>query len=370
VQGVADKARHLRPKTGANLVVGSKYSSFFPPEMKLTHFGQARRMATPNATPRVDPLLAMRGDPKLAPFLLDDFDGTAFASAVLASGSDATKDAKKSLDLTIASLDAALGLTVREHHDVLLHQLGGIDEADRVLQIVTGGVSSLRQTMGRVKDELGEPHDAVSGKTLTLENLTKTVDVLRRAVRHSKLNTKLKASLMIGESVDDHAATGGLGGADEGTTTDDRDRARRVSNAAAGDLARAAKTLCDLELLKSEGGDELVGIEWVEKDAKWVTEAHRETRRRAGVALDNGIQSASQAEVGAALQVFHNLNELRSAVTARVVSLAQNAIDSVRDALDPKALSREAGSSSPETETETSRSSAKYQSKGLVRISQ
>ena len=192
-------------------------------------------MSTKEATPRVDPLLAMQvrlarpsrpradpsrsarafprltatlespssaswrvqADPKLAPFLRDDFDGTAYASGVLAGGPDAPKDAKKVLDRTIADLDAALALEVREHHDELLHQLGGIDEADRVLQIVKGGVASLRQTMGRVRDEIVEPHTAVDAKTRQLENLTTTVDLLRRVVRASKLNAKLRAALRV-----------------------------------------------------------------------------------------------------------------------------------------------------------------------------
>ena len=96
-------------------------------------------MSTKEATPRVDPLLAMQvrlarpsrpradpsgsarafprltatlesppsassrvqADPKLAPFLRDDFDGTAYASGVLAGGPDAPKDAKKVLDLSL-----------------------------------------------------------------------------------------------------------------------------------------------------------------------------------------------------------------------------------------------------------------------------
>ena len=148
-------------------------------------------MAAKDATPRVDPLLAMQvrlasastlwkrtrratdpptpripssspptlaqADPKLAPFLRDDFDGTAYASGVLAGGPDAPKDAKKVLDRTIADLDAALALEVREHHDELLHQLGGIDEADRVLQIVGRG-HPLRQTMGRVRRDRRAAH--------------------------------------------------------------------------------------------------------------------------------------------------------------------------------------------------------------------
>ena len=347
-------------------------------------------MAAKDATPRVDPLLAMQvrlasastlwkrtrratdpptpripsssppalaqADPKLAPFLRDDFDGTAYASGVLAGGPDAPKDAKKVLDRTIADLDAALALEVREHHDELLHQLGGIDEADRVLQIVKGGVTSLRQTMGRVRDEIVEPHTAVDAKTRQLENLTRTVDLLRRVVRASKLNAKLRAALRVEEndSAGDASEKPNRSNGQSNESNDEEasrrveaERRRRASAAAAGDLAKAAKTLGDIEELRREGAgdDDFSGVDVVERDNRWLAEANRETRRRAGAALDQGIASASQAEVGAALQVFHNLGELKHAVDNRVASLAASAVDSVREALDPKALAREAGGS-------------------------
>ena len=346
-------------------------------------------MAAKDATPRVDPLLAMQvrlasastlwkrtrratdpptpripsssppalaqADPKLAPFLRDDFDGTAYASGVLAGGPDAPKDAKKVLDRTIADLDAALALEVREHHDELLHQLGGIDEADRVLQIVKGGVTSLRQTMGRVRDEIVEPHTAVDAKTRQLENLTRTVDLLRRVVRASKLNAKLRAALRVeendsaGDASEKPNRSNGQSNEsnDEASRRVEAERRRRASAAAAGDLAKAAKTLGDIEELRREGAgdDDFSGVDVVERDNRWLNEAARETRRRAGVALDQGIASASQAEVGAALQVFHNLGELKHAVDNRVASLAASAVDFVREALDPKALAREAGGS-------------------------
>ena len=47
--------------------------------------------------------------------------------------------------------------------------------------------------------------------------------------------------------------------------------------------------------------------------------------------------------MGAALQVFHNLGELNAAVDAQISSLASEAVDAIRDALDPRALSREMG---------------------------
>jgi len=95
---------------------------------------------------------AAQEDPALAPFLLEDFDGTAYASEVLASRS--VQAASSGLAGGIAVLDRALKSEVSAHYDALLAQLGGIGEADRVLDIVRGGVYSLQESMGRVRDEV------------------------------------------------------------------------------------------------------------------------------------------------------------------------------------------------------------------------
>lgn len=255
-------------------------------------------------------------DPRLAPFLSDDFDVTAYASEVLASGT--VQAATSALDGGIDALDFALKSEVRAHYDDLLAQLGGMDEADRVLEIVRGGVHALQDTMGRVREEIVEPHRTVSAKTRQLENITRTVDVLHRVVRSLKLSQRLK------ETMRGVASAG-------------------AASASAGDLAKAAKMLGDAREVDREGAGDLAGVNVVDRDARWLASAARDVRAHAKAALDAGMSARSQAEVGAALQVFHNLGELNAAVDAQISSLASEAVDAIRDALDPRELSREMG---------------------------
>ena len=232
----------------------------------------------------------------------------------------------------IAVLDRALKTEVDAHYDELLAQLGGIGEADRILEIVRAGVHSLQETMGRVRDEIVEPHRMVSSKTRQLENLTKTVDTLHRIIRMLKLVARLKETL--------HAASGGgakqAGGAGAGGGTH--------AGAATGDLAKAAKMLADIKELEREGGAGWTdGVEVIDRDARWLAGAGRDIRAAAGAALKAGMEAASQAEVGAALQVYHNLGELNAAVDAQVSALAAAAVDHVREALDPARLAAAMG---------------------------
>ena len=235
---------------------------------------------------------------------------------MLASGT--VQAATSALDGGIDALDFALKSEVRAHYDDLLAQLGGMDEADRVLEIVRGGVHALQDTMGRVREEIVEPHRTVSAKTRQLENITRTVDVLHRVVRSLKLSQRLKETMR--------------GIASAGAAT-----------ASAGDLAKAAKMLGDAREVDREGAGDLAGIDVVDRDARWLASAARDVRARTKAALDAGMSAKSQAEVGAALQVFHNLGELNAAVDAQISSLASEAVDAIRDALDPRALSREMG---------------------------
>ena len=280
-------------------------------------------MASKESATRGDPLHEIKEDPALAPFLLEDFDGTAYASEVLASRS--VQAASSGLAGGIAVLDRALKSEVSAHYDALLAQLGGIGEADRVLDIVRGGVYSLQESMGRVRDEVVTPHRVVSAKTRQLENLTKTVDTLHRIIRMLRLLARLKESL---------GAGGGGGG-------------RRDANGGAagggGDLAKAAKMLTDIREVEREGGGDLAGIDVVDRDSRWLAGAARDIRSQAAAALKAGMDARSQAEVGAALQVYYNLGELNGAVDTQVAALAAGAVEAVKEALDPQRLAAAMG---------------------------
>ena len=80
--------------------------------------------------------------------------------------------------------------------------------------------------------------------------------------------------------------------------------------------------------------------------------------REANEALDRGMETASQADVGAALQVHYNLNELSAVVDARVASYTNAAVDAVKDAVDAESVGK--------TATGASGDGARRGSRGLV----
>ena len=111
---------------------------------------------------------------------------------MLASGT--VQAATSALDGGIDALDFALKSEVRAHYDdprpARRHGRGGSRPRDR-----PGGVHALQDTMGRVREEIVEPHRTVSAKTRQLENITRTVDVLHRVVRSLKLSQRPKETM-------------------------------------------------------------------------------------------------------------------------------------------------------------------------------
>jgi hypothetical protein len=164
------------------------------------------------------------------------------------------------------------------------------------LSALRGGVDTLQQAMGRVRAEVAEPHRHIAASTQQLAHLTSAVELLHGVTRALKLVAKLRESL------------------------------------AAGDLARAAKTLSDVAVLRSEV--DLTGVTVLDKELLYCQRASAEVRAEAGTALQRGLDGLSQADVAAALQVLANLGELCPAVERAVQTYARRAGAALLEALD------------------------------------
>ena len=164
------------------------------------------------------------------------------------------------------------------------------------LSALRGGVDTLQQAMGRVRAEVAEPHRHIAACTQQLAHLTSAVELLHGVTRTLKLVAKLRESL------------------------------------AAGDLARAAKTLSDVAVLRSEV--DLTGVTVLDKELLYCQRASAEVRAEAGTALQRGLDGLSQADEAAALQVLANLGELCPAVERAVQTYARRAGAALSEALD------------------------------------
>ena len=164
------------------------------------------------------------------------------------------------------------------------------------LSALRGGVDTLQQAMSRVRAEVAEPHRHIAACTQQLAHLTCAIELLHGVTRALKLVAKLRESLTV------------------------------------GDLARAAKTLSDVAVLRSEV--DLSGVTVLDKELLYCQRASAEVRAEAGTALQRGLDGLSQADVAAALQVLANLGELCPAVERAVQTYARRAGAALAEALD------------------------------------
>jgi hypothetical protein len=140
----------------------------------------------PNSGSTDSIVLALKTDERFQPFLKEDFSPAQYASEVLAS-SNGVQTASNQLTEGINILEKAVRDEVTRSYDVLMNQLTGIEDAEKILHTLRNGVNSLHQTTAKVRTEIAEPHKIVSAKTKQLERLTTTTDVLHRVVRAVKL---------------------------------------------------------------------------------------------------------------------------------------------------------------------------------------
>jgi len=214
---------------------------------------------------------------------------------------------------------------VRTKRETLDDALRGVREAETTMRTIRDGAEDIAEAMRRVARELREPHEEVEASTRTLERIAATGETLRGVVKTLKLTNKLRECYPTG--VDDVSSR--------------RD--------ATSDLSKAAKLLGEIKVTIAEARGSFDGVDVVEEQMAFIRARSAEVMREAHRALDRGMETSSQADVGAALQVFYNLNELTGVVDARVAACASAALDAFKDALDAEAVGRMARGGGAET---------------------
>ncbi|XP_009619913.2 conserved oligomeric Golgi complex subunit 5 [Nicotiana tomentosiformis] len=264
-------------------------------------------------TPSPSPLDSFTSDPIFSSFLSSDFDSTTFSSAALSSGSAASRIEKLQEGLNLLNNQLRHEVLTR-HHD-LLNQLTSLRAAESALSSLRSSVSSLQSSLRRVRSELSDPHQLISKHTLQLNNLHSTTELLQSTIRTLRLSKKLR-DLM--------------------DPTHDPEKL---------DLSKAAQL--HFEILSLYNEYHLAGIDVVDLELKWVVEIGLKLRAEGMKVLENGLEGLNQAEVGAGLQVFYNMGELRGTVDGLVSKYKAMGVKSITTALDMKAVSVGGGFGGP-----------------------
>ncbi|KAL7587555.1 conserved oligomeric Golgi complex subunit 5 [Lactuca sativa] len=249
-------------------------------------------------------------DPIFSKFLSSDFDSTRFSSEALSSGTAAAR-AEKIQD-GIRLLEKQLRSEVLSRHNDLLSQLSSVKDAESSLSSIRSAVSTLQSSVRLVRSEIADPNRQIRSKTVQLSNLHFTVDLLQSTVRVLRLSKKLRDVMAEPE-------------------------AEKL------DLSKAAQLHSEILRLCNE--NDLSGIVPVDEELKWIYEAGQRLRSEGMKVLERGLESFNQAEVGAGLQVFYNLGELRTTVDTLINKYKTQGVKSVSVALDMKAISTSGGGS-------------------------
>lgn len=244
-------------------------------------------------------------DPIFSAFLSPDFDSTRFSSAALSSGSAASRIEK--LQEGLRQLDSQLRHEVLSRHQDFLQQLSSLKAADSALSSIRSSVSALQSSIRKIRSELSDPHRTISTKTLQLSNLHSTTELLQSTIRTLRLSKKL------------------------------RDLFDSVPDPEKLDLSKAAQLHFEILTLYNEY--HLTGIDVVDSELKWVLEVGQKLRAEGMKVLERGLEGLNQAEVGAGLQVFYNMGELRGTIDGLVSKYKGMGVKTVSLALDMKAIS-------------------------------
>ncbi|XP_071685819.1 conserved oligomeric Golgi complex subunit 5-like [Rutidosis leptorrhynchoides] len=265
--------------------------------------------ATPTTTINPSSLLdSFTSDPIYSKFLTSDFNSTQFSSEALSSGTAAARAEK--IQEGIHLLEKQLRSEVLLRHDDLLSQLSSVKDADSSLSSIRSAVSSLQSSVRRVRSEIADPNRQIRSKTVQLSNLHCTIDLLQSTVRVIRLSKKLR-DVMAEPEVEKL------------------------------DLSKAAQLHSDIMRLCNE--KDLSGIVVIDEEMKLVYEAGNRLRSQGMKVLERGVEGFNQAEVGAGLQVFYNLGELKLTVDGLINKYKSQGVKSVSVALDMKTISSSGG---------------------------
>ncbi|KAL5538089.1 hypothetical protein UlMin_046064 [Ulmus minor] len=298
------------PLQRSPLSSSSSPTSSSSPLQRLSTFKTAAPTATSTTATTTSPLESFAADPIFSAFLSPEFSSISFSSAALSSGSPASTAEK--LHQAIRLLESQLRSEVLSRHDELLSQLSSLQHADHTLATVRSAVSSLQSSLRRVRSELSDPLKSIQTQTNQLSNLHRTTELLQHTIRALRLSKKLRD--LVSASASDPEKL---------------------------DLTKAAQLHCEILTLCNEY--DLMGIDAIDEELKWVKETGEKLRSEAMKLLNRGMEGLNQAEVGTGLQVFYNLGELKPTVEQLIEKYKSIGLKSVSSALDMKAISGSAG---------------------------
>ncbi|GMH36010.1 hypothetical protein BSKO_03878 [Bryopsis sp. KO-2023] len=244
-------------------------------------------------------------DARLEPFQRDDFDPTEFTSRALSGAQASAQSTTQELRDGIQNLETGIRSEVLRKQADLMRVVRNLSDTEVKTRGVETSVHGMQGTVGQLRVALLEPCDHIRTKTRQLKNLRDAVDLLRHVNHRLKLTQRLRTQIEEGQ---------------------------KGGSAPTPDTAQAAKLLTEIE---ATGRDvDISGIEILESDSEFLRSTASRVRFQAEEMLRQGLNSLNQADVGNALQVYFNLEELPSAIESLVAKEVSDLKHKAKQALD------------------------------------
>lgn len=206
-------------------------------------------------------------------FLSKDFDVEKYARKLLDENASIPEQLAF-LTTNTSALDRQLKEQISTHHEKLLAQATNIDSLEDTLGILAKHVSSLQVSGTRACDKVADLYRRTELRTKQLSRLHQACSLLRSAIRIVQLSNRLSS-----------ASSG---------------------DSAVQNLAKNSQLVQELKEI-SESEPDLKHLKIVERELSNIQKASGEMLSTARLTLKHGAKSQHQAQVGMALQAFHNL---------------------------------------------------------------
>ncbi|KAK6631510.1 hypothetical protein RUM44_006037 [Polyplax serrata] len=193
----------------------------------------------------------------------------------------------------IDNLNRELQKQVSENHDDLLFHASWIEKLEDVLEMMSANMQSLLSGAERISSQIVQPYQQMEEKFLRMENILKTLNILRRITRIQVVSHRLPPHV----------------------TSD-------------SDILKISQNIKELDKLWNE--IDLSNIKILEPNEKRLKTIKNEVSERAKVQLMTGIKKQKLQHLTEAVQIFYDLNVL----VVTVKGFISSSVDDMKKVID------------------------------------
>ncbi|ORX99769.1 hypothetical protein K493DRAFT_348325 [Basidiobolus meristosporus CBS 931.73] len=240
-----------------------------------------------------------------AEYLTKEFDPNDHAQASVRSDDGDLSNSLQRLSANIDGLKAYLDKHVAENTEELLERVYGITHLEKDLEGVKLNVSSMSESLVRLRNKVKVPYEQILGYTTQLERLQNASDVLRRVMRFLQLAQRLETQVQGGDR----------------------------------EFTQTALSLRELDKFLSD--PDLEGIDVIDAEKADISRYRTQVVEAADRLLLDGLQTQNQADIASGLQIFYNLNEMEERVCEILNDINDSVLAEIQVAFDMNSLQKE-----------------------------